>query len=389
MYVSILGRQPELSRAELAQCFADVTPMSASVANFSASTAPDVQRLGGSLKLGTVLFTTPSRAWQQLESTLLQHCHAQWRHVDHKLTIGLSVYDLPITTRQLNRTALKLKQTLKKSGVSVRLLPTTSLALSTATAHHNKLGLSDNKIELLITPAERGIQVASSIGAQNITALARRDQGRPKRDAFVGMLPPKLAQIMINLAGGDRSPDGLRLLDPFCGTGVVLQEAALLGYATYGTDLSEKMVAYSTENLQWLQATHRTTTATTIEPGDAMTHHWQPPVDLVVCETYLGQPFSATPSPAKLREVRQNCNHIIGTFLDNIHAQLPLDTPLCIAVPAWRNLKDQSLTRLPLAGTDALKKHGFERLNQKPLLYYRHDQVVARDILVLKTAKKS
>ena len=33
-----------------------------------------------------------------------------------------------------------------------------------------------------------------------LMAMLIRDQNRPKRDARVGMLPPKLAQIMINLA---------------------------------------------------------------------------------------------------------------------------------------------------------------------------------------------
>ena len=77
-------------------------------------------------------------------------------------------------------------------------------------------------------------------GVQNISAYAMRDQKRPKRDAFVGMLPPKLAQIMINLALGDQEPKDKLLLDPFCGTGVLLQEALLMGLKVYGTDLSQK-----------------------------------------------------------------------------------------------------------------------------------------------------
>src|SRR5690606_25237485 len=107
----------------------------------------------------------------------------------------------------------------------------------------------------LVVKASNGrVIVAESIGAQNITALAARDQGRPKRDAFVGMLPPKLAQMMINMAGpltADPTQDLVqpRILDPFCGTGVILQEAMLLRYGAYGTDLSEKMIRYSRDNL--------------------------------------------------------------------------------------------------------------------------------------------
>ena len=45
------------------------------------------------------------------------------------------------------------------------------------------------------------------------------------------------------------------ILDPFCGTGTVLQEALLAGYDVVGTDLSQKIVDYTTENLSWLQST--------------------------------------------------------------------------------------------------------------------------------------
>jgi tRNA G10 N-methylase Trm11 len=224
--------------------------------------------------------------------------------------------------------------------------------------------------------------VAESTGAQNITALARRDQERPKRDAFVGMLPPKLAQIMINLTGAKQ---GLRILDPFCGTGVILQEAALMGDAVYGTDLSEKMIRYSRDNLNWLQETHNIKIDYHLNEDDAMTASWQQPIDAVVCESYLGQPFSAPPSFSKLTEVRGNCDRIISTFLKNIGSQIKPGTPLCVAVPAWRAV-DGSFTHLPLINKlDQLgyQQVEFKTIDTKELLYYREDQVVARELLVL------
>ena len=112
---------------------------------------------------------------------------------------------------------------------------------------------------------------------------------------------------------------------------------------------------------------------------------WQSPIDAVVCESYLGQPFSAPPSPSKLDQVRRNCNHIIGTFLENIATQINPGTPLCVAVPAWR-ATDGRFTHLPLI--EQLEQHGFtlysfKNIDQKDLLYYREDQVVARELLVL------
>ncbi|NCS83129.1 hypothetical protein GW746_01805, partial [Candidatus Saccharibacteria bacterium] len=192
---------------------------------------------------------------------------------------GISAYGFSVSERDVQKAGIILKSRLKKAGVSMRLVPNQDVALSSATSHHNKLGLSENKVELLIVRGSDDIIIAESTGAQHITSLAARDQGRPKRDAFVGMLPPKLALIMVNLATGGKAPrPDHRILDPFCGTGVLLQESLLLGYPVYGTDLSEKMISYSEENLQWLKGAYHVTQDWKLHEGDAIKTTWQPPI---------------------------------------------------------------------------------------------------------------
>jgi tRNA G10 N-methylase Trm11 len=382
-----------------------------------------VSRLGGIQKTGIVTIELTHADWRDVSTKIIQTYSKKWASFDGKITLGISAYGFDTTPSEVQKTGIVLKQKLKKSqGGSLRLIPNPDVALNTATSHHNKLGLSANKVELLVVRARNGrVLVAESNGAQNITALALRDQGRPKRDAFVGMLPPKLAQIMINLAVPASRPSqtlGLngalvsesfplnpsaenvplkadvsakaeqqpkRILDPFCGTGVVLQEAALMGYAVYGTDLAEKMIDYSQTNLKWLADTHHVHIDAQLEAGDAMSATWKPPVDAVVCEGYLGQPFSAPPSPSKRDEVRKNCNYIMSGFLKNIAGQIEPGTPLCVAIPAWKDTNG-TFTHLPLI--NELEKLGYTRYQFKnvsndELLYYREDQVVARELLVL------
>ena len=124
-----------------------------------------------------------------------------------------------------------------------------------------------------------------------------------------------------------------------------------------------------------------------IHQADATTHRWPNSESLaaIVCETYLGQPFSAPPAPQKLAAVVGNCNHIITSFLTNIHPQLAPNTPLCIAVPAWYDAFGQA-THLPLI--KHLQQLGYHHLNRRmPLIYRRPDQVVARELLILLTAQ--
>ena len=192
----------------------------------------------------------------------------------------------------------------------------------------------------------------------------------------------------ISRKGKQRQESTLRLLDPFCGTGVILQEAALLGYPVYGTDLSEKMIDFSQKNLEWLASSHHINVDAKLHQADAMEAKWSPVISAVACETYLGQPFSAPPSPAKLAEVQKNCDHIIGSFLKNIASQLQPGTPLCVGIPAWRAV-DGSFSHLSLIKT--LERFGFvqyefKNIKNSDLLYYREGQVDARELLVLKKA---
>lgn len=401
MYIAILGRLPGLSIAELESRFGheSVTWVSKGMGPTNTPTASinidhlDIARLGGTIKAGKIIDELPSGSWQRITQAVAARYSDSWSSHEGKITLGISVYNCNVSPREVQKVGLTIKQSLKRHGVSLRLVPNSEPQLNTATSHHNKLGLSPNKVELLIVRGDNGrIFVAESTGAQNITALAARDQARPKRDAFVGMLPPKLALTMVNLAAGalgkqmtgdeTKAP---RLLDPFCGTGVILQEAALLGLHIYGTDLSEKMIRYSRDNINWLEQSHRIKTDWYLHEGDAMTTKWQQPINLVVSETYLGQPFSAPPSPKKLEEVKGNVNHITSGFLRNLHSQLLSGTPLCLAIPAWRDTKGH-ITHLPLVRS--LSELGFKQVefkNSTPgdLLYYRDDQVVAREILVL------
>ncbi len=58
---------------------------------------------------------------------------------------------------------------------------------------------------------------------------------------------PRLSRAMINLA---RIPSNSRILDPFCGTGTILIEAALMGMSVYGSDIDERMIRATQVNLQ-------------------------------------------------------------------------------------------------------------------------------------------
>jgi tRNA G10 N-methylase Trm11 len=325
--------------------------------------------------------------------------------------LGLSAYDFHVTPQQLTATGLSIKKAIRKTGLpkrGVHLIPNNDTELSSAQVFHNKL-TGERGWELLLIRDNDKTVLAQTVAVQDIDAYTERDRGRPKRDARVGMLPPKLAQTIINLAAGSRQqalgassselePSASSLpptiLDPFCGTGVLLQEALLMGYQAYGSDLEQRMIDYSKANLEWLPTAFRLEPSASyrLETGDATNHKWgfsdirYPMSDVrVATETYLGKPFTSAPDPATLSATVGDCNLIISKFLKNIRNQLKPGTHLCIAVPAWQTRPGQ-FRHLPLV--DSLEEMGynrmrFEHVRDDQLLYYREDQIVARQLLVL------
>lgn len=71
-------------------------------------------------------------------------------------------------------------------------------------------------------PDKNGFIVAETVWIQDIEGYSQRDMER-ERSMTVGMMPPKIAQIMINL--GTKGDKNRALWDPFCGLGTTLIEA--------------------------------------------------------------------------------------------------------------------------------------------------------------------
>ncbi len=390
MYKSlfILGRQPAIGRAELESLFgADhVAPVGEHMASDIAPDEIDFARIGSSIRLAKVLTELKTTHWNEIARYLAD---TMPEHLDHlpdegKLKLGLSTFGLPVKPNQLFRTGLELKKICQKAGRSVRLVPNTEPALSSAQVLHNQL-TSELGWELLLVRDGSKTWLAQTVKVQDINAYSRRDQGRPKRDARVGMLPPKLAQTIVNLATGPlpASEENV-VLDPFCGTGVVLQEALLIGYGAYGTDLEPRMIDYSRINLEWL-STHGKETSPELEVGDATKHDWTYPYAVVASETYLGRPLNSWPGSDALREIIGTCNVIIEKFLANIAEQTQPGMRFCLAVPAWHGPADK-IHHLPLI--DHLGKLGYNRLRfehakDSELVYFRPEQLVARELLVI------
>ena len=206
MLLLALGRQPALGLAEAEALYGSEAVRALADGTVAVVDSDEIIReLGGAVKIARVIDTLPATNIDAISKLLGKRLPSYARSLknDGKVKLGISAYGLNASTASLNRTGLYLKNTLKRIGRSARVIPNKEAVLSSAQVIHGGI-LSNVGMELVLVRDGDQTLVGRTIHEQDIEGYGERDHGRPFRDTFVGMLPPKLAQIMINLAYSPR-----------------------------------------------------------------------------------------------------------------------------------------------------------------------------------------
>lgn len=275
-YIFILGRIPALSVAEILSVFRrdsigyKIAALSgeALVVETEKPIRDEqafLNRLGGTIKiievLGEVGKVPDLKTVLTAEALMDRYPYIQ-REMENiplaKFYWGLSVYFLCEAQYQKKQKIaaeaksylMGVKETLRGRQIGCRIVtpPPGKFALDAPAVSKN--GLLKKGGEIVITVDKEKVYWGKVLAVQDFRFYGLRDYGRPGRDMKIGMMPPKLAQVMLNLSGAAK---GETILDPFCGTGVVLQEALLLGLKAIGADKSKETLALAKLNLEWLE----------------------------------------------------------------------------------------------------------------------------------------
>lgn len=281
-----------------------------------------------------------------------------------------------------------IKKELKIKNRSSRCVNRGLQNLDGGTLHKEGFFTKKNRIEVLIFPKKNGnIVVAHTIAAQNVKEFSERDYKKPERDMVVGMLPPKIALLLVNLtAKHGKLP--AQLWDPFCGTGTIPIEAARLGIQTRGTDISPKMVDAAQKNFLHLLGkegeffVHDATKSVKMSPKEFEMIGIQKSVEAeaIASEGFLGPLFGKPLSEGQYVHAKKQVEPIMSSFLQQISEEKSVQK-IALCLPFWQLRGEKyGFCKNTLAVAEKIWKNVSA---PEELLYKRNDQIVGRQILVL------
>lgn len=297
MYWFELGREFKLSLAEIFSFFKDYslvyldekiillnTINKAEIQNF-------IKKVGGTIKVFEIQWQFPK--WVKSQEIFPQISQEIEKMSGGKKDFWISFFgEIKFDWK---RFLLDFKKFLKEQDISSRFVNKDFQNLSSAQI------LGENLVEkwsdINIITSKNEVFIGKTIWVQDINAYSKRDFWK-KRDMQIGMLPPKLAQMMINIWVGERK-ENTKIYDPFCWLGTILIESFLMGNKeVFWSDKNEEMVQATKENLEFAKETfHTPTISYKIENLDAnaiqnaeILKSWK--IDAIITEWYLWEIFT-------------------------------------------------------------------------------------------------
>jgi tRNA G10 N-methylase Trm11 len=366
-------------------------------------------RLGGTIKIGTLLDGEYPVDPSSMEKLMLDGMRERIMNVGN-VTYGLSVYSLSPTKAETHaatvngsfrNVGMSVKKKLREVGCAARWVKAqTGTALTSVAVAKNKM-LVDGA-EFVALAKEGAMYVGTTTVVQPFEDFSKADYGRPERDPVQGMLPPKLARMMINLIHVSKEVKDIALYDPFCGSGTVLTEGMRIGFRhVVGSDLNPEAIASTLANIDWTREqgmVHAEHVESKVFPSDArlVGAHLQPgSIDAIVTEPYLGPPMKGNESRSEMQKRLDELTKLYAAALRAWKPLLAPDAPVVMAMPVYihglekhgidtKAFEVEGFRTESLLPSMMIARMGTKETRNKGLLYGRNDQRVWREIVRLR-----
>jgi len=418
LYCFILGRNPALSVAEivtvLEKDISKVTWISERVMAVElnkgiVNTESLMESLYGTTKIVRVLdIIKTSILKREIERTFTAANLQRYYFPENskKFIFGISFYNLNVrvsTFRNLLKQARSLnyliKEKIEKAGTKCGFLKIDKKEVSSGSIKRNQL--LEKGVDIVIVTGQAETFLGKTIAIQKFAEYEWRNYHRPVRDLKSGMMPIKLARTMITLAQTEKEET---VLDPFCGSGTILQELILLGFKKIiGLDNSEKAVANAKKNIDWLFEQYpvldKSRISLKILTQDARKmDEIIPPnsIGTIISEPYLGPLREKQPRQEEITNTIKELSSLYLDFFFQAFNVLKLEGRVVIIFPCFRLNKKFVFLKI----LDEIKKIGFLLENplpeelyrfpvikcnlRKSLLFIKEKQIVIREVLIFR-----
>ena len=271
--------------------------------------------------------------------------------------------------------AAEIKAILKKrDGIATRYIEGSRYGLSSAVLTHQKV------TEIAVIQGQSALVLAKTVGVQDIDQWTLRDRMKPYADRKKGMLPPKVARMMVNLAVGPHPAKTDVLLDPFCGSGTILLEGLERQINVVGNDLDIEATVGSRTNVEWYRdQIIETLGEATVYNQDAtkLLLPQNQKVQYLVTEPFLGKP---RPQPDQLENIFRGIEKLyLGAFKQWRNILAPGARLVCV-FPAVLSEHTPGYPTVTLkALIDKLAHFGYTTTSES-VVYHRPQAVISRQI---------
>jgi len=360
-----------------------------------------IKKIGGTIKIGIVNNELGIMNNEEIKEKIIQSLNIG--AVKGKFKFGISYYGK--NKFNIKPLAMEIKKYLREQNISCRWVTSREPTLSSVVVEQNKLTSKGAEIVLISSPLltkERGggeVLIGQTSAVQPFKELSFRDYGRPARDDQSGMLPPKLAQIMINLALSPSPCQGegrgeVIILDPFCGSGTILTEAMLMGYGNLiGSDNSKKAIEDTQKNIEWIIRNYelgiRNYELFNRSAAELSKFIKLNSVDAIITEPYLG------PQRGKIdiKKTVQELEQLYSKSLSEFKKILKPNGRVVMVWPVFRQHGTQNMEHIaPILGgfkivnpipENLLNNDIIKLTGRNTIIYGREGQKVWREIVVL------
>lgn len=365
-YLFVLGRDPELSRIEIESYFdsrnikVEIIDESSDilVINIEKLDPEVINELGGTIKIAEVISNSDN--YYDIEDSLTKA--NIYPGIKNKVNYAIE----PFKTKLFSTVSDYLKDYFKKEKIKAsfkRNLDPSSLS---------KKDFINDMINFIIFKNFIGIVRYVSDPKE----FKRRDLGRPDVD-YMKSISIRLAKIMVNIS---KVKSGQILIDPFCGSGTVLQEALLKNINVIGIDDDSNSIKQSKTNLEWLKNNYNINSNYQLIKLDARKMFSViKKGNVIVTEPYMGPFIRKLPRLEEAQHLVRDLRELYDSIVRQAKEILNKDERIVIIIPIIRTLENKNIK---IDFINIASAYGFTVI-YKPVFYAYKGSKLHREIYVL------